>query len=276
MLGVLFVWSSVFLCLNITCGFWFLFDFLISWFLHLTRTFWLRICYPRLIAELVWFECWTRLQLIMSPGGITKLICLTAMSCAEWMSTRGWLGCNKSDLHLFSHRMLVKAWILVRCWKLCFWNTPTGRTCDSFPKILMHLFQDPKHAELQKDLMARRQDHNMYKHQVQNMWAHVVLFVLDTCMLWVKDFAVRTCTAGSEPSAILCFFIFVLFFGNTKNSSSTLFAILCRPSLSATLQKPRSGSIATCGPTSRLRNVPAKGRWKSLNLLDKMARKVAR
>ena len=159
MLGVLFVWSSVFLCLNITCGFWCLFDFLISWFLHLTRTFWLRICYPRLIAELVWFECWTRLQLIMSPGEITKLICLTAMSCAEWMSTRGWLGCNKSDMHLFSHRMLVKAWILVRCWKLCFWNTPTGRTCGSFPKILMHLFQDPKHAELQKDLMARRQEH---------------------------------------------------------------------------------------------------------------------
>lgn len=71
-------------------------------------------------------------------------------------------------------------------------------------------------------------------------------------------------------------FHFCLVLWNTKNSSSTLFAILCRPSLFATLQKPRSGSIATCGPTSRLRNVPAKGRWKSLNLLDKMVRKVAR
>lgn len=212
----------------------------------------------------------------MSPGGITKLICLTAMSCAEWMSTRGWLGCNKSDLHLFSHRMLVKAWILVRCWKLCFWNTPTGRTCGSFPKILMHLFQDPKHAELQKDLMARRQDHNMYKHQVQNMWAHVVLFVLDTCMLWVKDFAVRTCYGWKRAISHPLLFHFCLVLWKHEKFLFNTLCNPCRPSLSATLQKPRSGSIATCGPTSRLRNVPAKGRWKSLNFLDKMVRKVAR
>ena len=198
-----FGWSSVFLCLKI-CGFWFLLDFFISWFL--TRTSWLRICYPRLIEELVWFECWTRLQLIMSPGGITKLICLTTMSCAEWMNTRGWLGCNKSDRQLFS-QMLVKAWILEMLEALLLKYTNWTNLRHVFQKYPCHFFfKIPKHAELQTGLMAKRQDHNMYKHQVKNMWIHVVLFILDTVCCGWTCYGWERAISHCQPSLFFSFF----------------------------------------------------------------------
>ena len=206
----------------------------------------------------------------MSPGGITKLICLTAMSCAEWMSTRGWLGCNKSDLHLFSHRMFGQSLNLGK-----MLEAPTGRTCGSFPKILMpSVSRSPSHAELQKDLMARRQDHNMYKHQVQNMWTVNTCCVVRPWYWYVvgEGFCCQNMLrleASHQPSFAFSFFP-VLWNAKISSSLFVLVGLLFLPC------KPRSGSIATCGPTSRLRNVRAKRRWKSLNFLDEMVRKVAR